>query len=107
MIRQEQVHKRFWCLTSSVLTRENAFDGLFGEFGVFQEDFTLKKEVQVSRFKVKNPNWPWPSLNGWLLIVFSAKGDDKLSAGVAIGNWMIDGLPNLSDLLHSPNSQAH
>ena len=31
------------------------------------------------------------ALNAWLLIVSSANGDDKLSAGVAIGNWMIDG----------------
>ena len=40
---------------------------------------------------MKNPNWTWPSLNAWLLIAFSAIGNDNLSAGVAIGNWMIDG----------------
>ena len=92
LIGQERIHKRFWHFTSScVLTRKNAFDGLFGELGVFQQDFILKREVEVSRFKVKNPKWSWPSLNAWLLIVFSSKFDEKLSAGVAIGNWMIDG----------------
>ena len=71
MIGQEKIHKRFWLLISNDLTK-NAFNGLFGDLGVFQNDCLLKKEIDISRFKMKNPNWTWPSPNAWPLIVFSA-----------------------------------
>ena len=101
LLGQESIHRKFLNLNLESLTRENAFEGLFGSAGIFQNDFSLRKDVEIKKCKLKNKNFSWPSLNAWLLVIFNQHDSDKLSAGVAIGNWMIDG--KSSDFVYMDN----